>query len=118
MSQAECFIFKCKSQLVFFSIINLFYRSLNTLSTRVLNGMGVGWRRDGGGMEGGMSLSCDSPVLMIASLVDLGQPGPDVCLSGQEDQGQPEDHPSISFSSGESSLGDDDDDDDGEHGTL
>lgn len=32
--------------------------------------------------EGGMNLSRDSPVLMIPSLVHLGQPGPDVCQVG------------------------------------
>lgn len=32
--------------------------------------------------EGGMHLSRDSPVLMIPSLVHLGQPGPDVCQVG------------------------------------
>lgn len=32
--------------------------------------------------------SRDSPVLMILSLDHLGQPGPDVCLSGRQDKGQ------------------------------
>lgn len=48
----------------------------------------VWWGVSGSGGRMVWGSSRDSPVLMILSLDHLGQPGPDVCLSGRQDKGQ------------------------------